>query len=94
MNKLMNDLFSVILGICHFFFIAFLLVYAFLGDKFTYQPFEMRILLSVLMLGGYVIFFGVITTLIAIKEELIEANRKMTIFFDFVEGEATKKGGK
>ena len=75
MNKLMNELFSVILGICHFFFIGFLLVYSFLGDKFTFHPIEMRLLLSALMLGGYVIFFGVITTLIAIKEELIEANR-------------------
>ena len=42
------------------------------------------------MLVVYVVFFGAITTLIAIKEELIEANRKMTIFFDAIDKEMEK----
>ena len=87
MNKYVSDIFAFVLGLCHIIFIFGLLIFVIFGGEFGFYDNGMRVILAVSIFIAYSVIFGAITTLVAIKDELIEANRKMAIFFDVIDKE-------
>jgi hypothetical protein len=96
MNRLITEIFGFVLIITHI--ISLLCFVLFLKNGGDIIPDGVtRFLISLLALGVYAIIFGLITTIVTmkdqiveVKKQLIESNTKMSMFFAYIEEEITK----
>jgi hypothetical protein len=96
MNRLITEIFGFVLIITHI--ISLLCFVLFLKNGGDIIPDGVtRFLISLLALGVYAIIFGLITTIVTmkdqiveVKKQLIESNTKMAMFFAYIEEEITK----
>ena len=96
MNRLITEIFGFVLTISHIIILLGLVLFATFGDNMGYGGTE-RIIISVFGFVVYAIIFGAITTIVTMKDELVEVNQqliesntKMAMFFGYIEEEITK----
>lgn len=74
MNNFISDMFTFLVTILHYiFFIGLTLFVVFLDSV----PIELRVAYAAVAFVSYVIFFGIVSTFVTIKDQLIELNQTM-----------------
>ena len=96
MNGLITEIFGFVLAICHVVILLGLILFATSGDDLVYDG-TLRVMYSIFVFVFYAITSGAMTTMITMKDELIEVNQqliqtntKMTEFFGYIEEEITR----
>lgn len=95
MNRLVTEIFGFVLTVCHIIILLGLVLFVTLGDNMVYDG-SLRVIYSIFGFVFYAIIFGAITTIVTMKDELvevkqqlIESNTKMAMFFGYIEEEIT-----